>query len=327
MKVKGSVAVVTGASSGIGRATALRLARSGADVVLAARRPGALESAAAECRRHGVRALAVPTDVSDADAVERLARHAAARFGRIDVWVNDAAVSLFGRVTDVPLEDFRRLVDVNVMGTVHGVRAALAHMRPQGRGVIVNIASILGEVPQPYTAAYCLSKAAVRSLSVSVRSELALDGLTGIEVTTVLPPTIDTPLFDQVANDSGRAVRAMPPVYSPERVARAVVGAVRSPRREVVVSTAGRLMAWQHRLSPRAVEATMAAQTDLLQLSRRQAAEATSGNLFEPGPESAGAVHGGWGGRRRTAQRRLLTVGVVVGGAVLARGAQRRRRA
>jgi short-subunit dehydrogenase len=322
MKVRGSVAVVTGASSGIGRAAALRLAASGADVVLAARRPGALESAAQECRRHGVRALAVPTDVSDADAVRRLAQQAVARFGRIDVWVNDAAVSLYGRVTDVPLEDFRRLVDVNVMGTVHGVHAALTHMRPRGRGVVVNVASILGEVPQPYTAAYCLSKAAVRALSVSVRSELALDGLTGIEVATVLPPTIDTPLFDQVANYSGRAVRAMPPVSSPERVARAVVGAVRSPRREVVVSTAGRLLTWQHRLTPRPVEAWMAVQTDMLQLSRRRAAADTSGNLYEPGPESAGAVHGGWGGRRRTAQRRVLPVGAVL----LARRAARRPR-
>lgn len=326
MRVQGSVAVVTGASSGIGRATALRLAASGADVVLAARRPGALESAAEECRRHGVRALAVPTDVTDAEAVRRLAEHAAARFGGIDLWVNAAAVSLFGRVTDVPLEDFRRLVDVNVMGSVHGVRAALTHMRPRGRGVIVNVASILGEVPQPYTAAYCLSKAAVRALSVSVRSELALDGLSGIEVTTVLPPTIDTPLFGQVANYSGRAVRAMPPVYSPQRVARAIVGAVRSPRREVVVSTAGRLMAAQHRITPGAVESLMAVQTDWLQLSRRRRAADTSGNLYEPGPEEAAAVRGGWGGRRRTARRRLLTVGAVAGGAALVRRVARRSR-
>src|SRR5690606_563012 len=128
----------------------------------------------------------------------------------------------------------------NVMGYVHGVHAALTHMRPRGRGAIVNVASIVGEVPQPYTAAYSLSKAAVRALSVSVRSELALDRLTGIEVTTVLPPTVDTPLFGLVANYTGRRVKPMPPVYSPDRVAKAVVGAVRSPRREVVVGPAGR---------------------------------------------------------------------------------------
>lgn len=316
MKIKGSVVVITGASSGIGRATALRFAKAGADVVLAARRKAVLEEVAEECQVYGVRALAVATDVSDAEAVEKLATRAAAHFGRIDIWVNNAAVSLFGRLTDTPMEDFRRVIDVNVMGYVYGAHAALTQMTPRGKGVIINVSSVVGEVPQPYTAAYSMSKAAVRALSISLRSELALHKLHGIKVATVLPPTIDTPLFHQVANYTGREVVPMPPVYSPQRVARVIVNAARSPRRELVIGAMGRQLLVQHKVSPGMAEGMMAVQVDKTHLSRKRPAPDSAGNLFESGADELADIEGGWHGRRRTAVRRVATVGVLAGSAV-----------
>ncbi|MEE6272809.1 SDR family oxidoreductase [Georgenia wangjunii] len=324
MRIKGSVVVITGASSGVGRATALRFAGKGAHVVLAARRRPALESLAAQCREHGVEALAVPTDVTDADAVDALARTAVERFGRIDVWVNDAAVAVFSPFLTVPLADFRRVLDVNVMGCVHGARAALSQMQRQGEGVLINVASVVGEVPQPYTAAYSVSKAAVQALGVSLRSELLLDRASGVDVVTVLPATIDTPFFRHAANYTGREPVPMPPLYSPQRVARAIVKVARAPRREVVVGPAGRQFALQHKVAPGTTDAMMAVQVDRTQLSRHNAAPHTTGNLYTPSADPRDAeVEGGWHGRRRTAQRRLAVVALTVGAGLVARRALR----
>ncbi len=325
MRVRGSVVVVTGAAGGIGRATAVRFARAGADVVLAGRRAAALEDVAAECRAHGVHALALPTDVTDAAAVERLAQHTVDQLGRIDVWVNSASVGLFATVADSPLEDVRRVLDVNVMGYVHGSRAALAQMRRQGSGVLVNVSSVIGVVPQPYGFAYAMAKAAVRALSVSLRSELRLAGVRGVDVVTVVPATYDTPFFQQAANYTGHMVEPIPPVYSPRRAARAIVRAVRRPRREVPAGPMARAVLIQHRLAPGLTERVMAGHVDRTLLSRGEDAAPTAGNLYTPSPDPRDtAVAGGWGGARRTAQRRLAAATVLLGG-LLTRRALRRR--
>lgn len=321
MRVKDQVVVITGASSGIGKATALRFAAKGARLVLAARGAESLEAVARACRKRGAKAIAVPTDVTDADKVEELASRAVKEFGRLDVWVNNAAIGAFGRLAEIPARDFQRVLDVNISGYVNGARAALPRLQAQGAGTLINVASIVAETPLPYSAAYSISKAAVRALSISLRSELARDGVTGVNVCTVLPATIDTPFYQHAANYTGRRPMALPPVYTPQRVAKAVVQLVTRPRREAVAGgLAGRLLLLQHKVTPGAVEAATARQVDNRQLSRRQPAPTTPGNLHQASQAIRKAsATGGWHGRRRTAQRRAAAGLALAGAAAVLR--------
>jgi short-subunit dehydrogenase len=178
--------------------------------------------------------------------------------------------------------------------------------------VLVNVASVVGVVPQPYTHAYSMTKAAVLSLSSSLRQELLLDGARKVKVGAVLPATVDTPLFDAAANYTGRKVVPMSPVYTAERVARAIVNQVRFTRRQVVVGPVGRTLLLQAKLTPGTVERMMARQVDRSHLSRSSPAPAGPGNLYDPQAGEA-SVEGGWHGGQRTVLRRAVSAGVLVG--------------
>jgi short-subunit dehydrogenase len=317
MRVKDATVVVTGASSGIGRATAMAFADVGANVVLAARAQAPLRAAEKECAARGAQALSVPVDASYEAAVNELRNQAVDRFGRIDVWVNAAVVGVFSPFLVVPMADVRRVIDVDVLGYVYGSRAALEQMRKQESGVLINISSVTAFAPTPYNHAYVMSKAAVRALSSSLRQELRLDRARDVHVCTVMPATIDTPFFHHAANHTGRKIVPMPPVYPPERVARTIVNLVRVPRREVIVGPAGRTLLLQSKLAPGLMERFLAGYADRTHLSREPAPD-HEGNLFRPWPDTE-AVDGGWHGRRRTAVRRAATVGALLAAGVLVR--------
>ncbi len=291
-KTRDSVVVITGASSGIGRATAQAFAEKGASVVLAARRERPLEEVAAECRNLGGRALVVPTDVTDKRAVEDLARKAIENFGRIDVWVNNAAVAFFGRFEETPYEVYRRVIEVNLFGYIHGARAVLPYFREQGSGVLINNASMVAKIPQPYTSPYVISKHGIRALGECLRQELSLDGDHDIHVVTIMPATFDTPLFQHAANYTGRATQAMPPVYPAEKVAKTIVRCARRPKREVFVGNSARMMSAQFTMAPGLTERMLATMVDRQHL-QDSPQEPTPGNVFEPMSEWTG-VGGGW---------------------------------
>lgn len=240
--------MLTGASSGIGRAAARAFAREGAKLVLAARDQEALEDIA---RQLETDVLPVATDVTDEAQVEALGAHALDRFGRIDAWVNNAAVSAFGTVEQVPMDAFRTIVETNLLGVVHGMRAALGPMRRQGHGTIVNVGSLGGKLVWAEGSAYCASKHAVHAVSAAARQELRGSG---IEVCIVAPAAVDTAIYDKAKNYTGRPVGPMPMAIAPERVARAIVRCVRRPRREILVGGVSPLLVAFDTFLPRTFE-------------------------------------------------------------------------
>lgn len=229
----GKVVVVTGASAGLGRAIAHAFAERGAKVALLARNPEALKSAAAECRAMGGEALAVPTDVSDAEAVETAAAQVEAELGPIDIWVNNAMVSVFSPVKEMEPADYRRVTEVLYLGFVHGTLSALKRMLPRNRGTIVQIGSALAYRSIPLQSAYCACKHAINGFTDSLRCELIHDK-SGVKLTQVHMPAMNTWQFYWVKNRLPHKTQPVPPIFEPEVCARVVVEAAmaKNPRRE-----------------------------------------------------------------------------------------------
>jgi len=288
--MQGLVVVITGGSSGVGRATAHAFARRGAWLVLAARSPGPLEQAARECERLGGRAITVTADVTDPEAMRRLAITAHERLGGIDVWVNNAGLGAVGPFHEVPIEAHRRVIETNLLGYLYGAHAVLPHFIEQGGGILVNNVSIGGFLPTPYAAAYAASKFGVRAFSNSLRQELK--AWPDIQVCAVYPFFMDTPGVQHGANYTGRALRPAQPVYAPETTAEAIVDLVRRPRRQVVVGAVAQLAKLEYQLLPRLTEWGLARFIEGY-LRWAEPSSPTAGNLYAPMPERAG-VHGGW---------------------------------
>ncbi len=242
-----------------------------------------------ECRRLGAEARAVPADTTDPAAMEAVAREAVEAFDGLDAWVNDAAVLLVARFEDSPPDAYRQVMETNFFGYVHGARAALPHFRRRGRGVLVNVSSVHGVGGAAYASAYSASKFAVRGWAESLRQELRD---TGIDVCTVLPASIDTPIFQHAGNYMGRALKPLNPTYDPDQVARAIVGCIERPKREVFVGGAGRMLAMLHAVSPALYERVMARQIELDEF--QDVPEAPSnGNILQPMPLGTEPT-GGW---------------------------------
>jgi NAD(P)-dependent dehydrogenase (short-subunit alcohol dehydrogenase family) len=251
--LRGKVVVVTGASSGLGRAAALELARKGSKVVVAARRADALEETAQLCREAGGDAVAVVTDVTDEAAVQRLAEEALRLTGSIDAWVNNAGVTAFGFLDDGrPFDDHRRVLETNVIGAMYGARAVLPVFKRQHHGVLVNVSSILGKVGQPYVPSYVVSKFALRGLTETLRTALADEP--EIHVCSLLPYAFNSFHFESGANHIGLDAHAMAPMQPVVKVARALVSLIERPRRELHVPRYAALGLALHAIAPAPVE-------------------------------------------------------------------------
>jgi NAD(P)-dependent dehydrogenase (short-subunit alcohol dehydrogenase family) len=282
------VIVITGASSGIGLVTAKRAAAAGARVVLAARNETDLGTAVAEIRAHGGRAVYQVADVADRDEVERIAARAVAEFGQIDTWVNNAAVSIYGRCVEIPIEDLRRQFDVIYWGNVYGMLAAVAHMRERGGvGAIVNVASALADRAIPLQGNYCAAKHAVKAFTDSLRMELEADGVP-ISLTLVKPGSIDTPLFGKAKSFLGVEPQPIPPVYVPEVVAHAILHAAEHPIRDIIAGGMGKVVSVAEKVAPRVTDKYMERTTFDSQKTDVALAADRPDNLYHPVPHDGG---------------------------------------
>lgn len=243
------VVVVTGASAGLGRAIAHEFANHGAHIGLIARDRDRLEAARREVERHGGRGLVLPADVADAEALERAAARVEETFGPIDVWVNNAMVSVFSPVKEMTAEEYRRVTEVTYLGYVHGTLSALKRMLPRDRGVIVQVGSALAYRSIPLQSAYCAAKHAIVGFTDSLRTELLHDG-SKVRITAVHMPALNTPQFSWVKSRLRRKPQPVPPIFQPEVGAGAVYWAAHHERRQLLVGWPTVKAVWGQKFIP-----------------------------------------------------------------------------
>ena len=320
------VVVVTGASAGVGRATVRRLARRGAKIGLIARGLDGLEATRRDVERLGGRALVLPADVVDADAIEDAAAQVERELGPIDVWINNAMVSVFSPVKEMKAEEYRRVTEVTYLGYVHGTLAALRRMLPRDRGVIVQVGSALAHRGIPLQSAYCAAKHAIQGFCDSLRSELLHDG-SNVRVAMVQLPAINTPQFRWEKSRLPRETQPVPPIFQPEVAAGAILHCIDHPRRELYVGWPTVKTIVGNKLSAGYVDRYLARHGYDSQQTREPRDPSRPYNLWEPVPGDHGA-HGVFDDRARrfswqlwaSEHRGLLALtGAVAAGTLLAR--------
>ena len=249
------VIVITGASSGIGLTTAEMAAEAGARVILASRNEGDLLEAVNRIRGRGGEAFHIVADVADPDAVDAIADLAIEHFGGFDTWINNAGVGMYGKLTETPLVDKRRLFDVDFWGVIHGCRAAVRHLRRRG-GAIINIGSVASDRAAPLLGIYSAAKHAVKGYTDALRMELEHDRVP-ISVSLVKPASINTPFIEHARSHMDSEPELIPPVYAPEEVARAILTCAVRPIRDVLVGGSAKFMSGMGKVAPRTMDVYM----------------------------------------------------------------------
>ncbi len=304
MAEQGEVVVITGASAGVGRAAVREFAKHGARIGLVARGRDGLEGARREVERLGGKALVLPTDVSDPQQVETAAEEVEREFGPIDVWVNDAMVSVFSEFRQITPEEFKRVTEVTYLGTVYGTMSALKRMQSRDRGTIVQVGSALAYRSIPLQAPYCGAKHAIRGFTDSVRCELIHQG-SHVHITMVQMPALNTPQFNWVLSRLPRHPQPVPPIFQPEVAARAIYYAAHHRRREVYVGGSSVEAIVGNKLAPEALDHYLAKtgydaqQTDELPYDPQRPT-----NLWEPVAGDHGA-HGSFDDEAKESSKQL----------------------
>ncbi len=320
-RVRDQVIVITGATSGIGLATACLAAARGARLVLASRNEKELQEICGRIHAMGGEATWVKADVARREDVEEIARTALEEFGGFDTWVNNAGVTIFGRLEDVPLEDERRLFDVNFWGVVHGSLIALEYLGTRG-GTIINIGSVLSYRAVPLQGTYVASKHAVKAFSEALRMEIEKERLP-VAITLVAPGTIDTPYPHHARNFLESKAIIPPPYYAPEVVARAILRCAGHPVRDVKVGGFATALVWMDKLFPRTTDRIM--KRSMFRQQVRKGEPPVPDDGLYSAPRSEGEVRGGYPGHvsrtslytamRLHPVRSALTLGALVAAA------------
>ena len=287
---KPEVVVITGASAGVGRATAHAFAKRGAHIGLVARGTEGLEVARAEVESLGGRAVAAPADVANAEQLEKAAATIEKELGPIDIWINNAMTTVFAPLREITPEEFKRATEVTYLGTVYGTMAALRRMLPRDRGVILQVGSALAYRSIPLQAPYCGAKHAIRGFTDSLRSELIHDH-SNIHLTMVQLPAMNTPQFTWCRTRLPRHPQPVPPIYQPEVAAEAIVWAAQHRRREVNVGASTDKAIWGNKLAPAALDWYLAHFAYDAQQTTEPVERNRPDNLFEPVPGDFG-THG-----------------------------------
>jgi short-subunit dehydrogenase len=305
---KNKVVVITGATGGVGRATAWEFARQGAKITLLARGAEQLEATKKEVEELGGTAISATADVTDAKALEEVARAAVLFGGNIDVWVNNAGVLAAGDFTNTPVEVHDRVIEINLMGYLHGAYAAVPYFKAQGYGTLINNISVGGWFPTPYAAGYSASKFGLRGFSESLRAELSK--YKNIYVCELYPAFLDTPGIQHAANYTNVALKPAPPVYDPQTVARAVVSLAQFPRNKTIIGSASAFLRALHLLFPM-LSLNITARIMEKYFRNAEPIKETTGNLFAP-LEYGTSIYGGWTSAKSKTAKRIALGSVLV---------------